>query len=71
MIDYMSAAQTAAKWRLSKHRTNIRLAEGRVTGTITINGSSIIPADTRIKRGEYIGFKAKYEKNNPEGGESK
>ena len=60
MIEYMSAAQASVKWGLSKRRTNILLAEGRVPGAVMVDGRYIIPtdaekpADARIKSGKYV-----------------
>lgn len=60
MIKYLSAAQAANKWGLSKRRTNILLGEGRVPGAVMVDGRWIIPddaekpADARIKSGKYI-----------------
>ena len=63
MNEYMSAAQTAKKWGLSKRRANILLAERRIPGAIMVDSRWIIPADAqkpadaRIKNGKYVGSK--------------
>jgi len=63
MNEYMSTAQTAKKWGLSKRRTNILLAERRIPGAIMVDSRWIIPADAqkpadaRIKSGKYVGTK--------------
>jgi len=60
MVEYMSAAQTAVKWGLSRRRTCMLLSKGRVAGAVIVGNTWIIPADAekpadaRIKSGKYI-----------------
>jgi len=60
MVEYMSAAQAAVKWGLSRRRTCMLLSKGRVPGAIIVGSTWIVPADAekpadaRIKSGKYI-----------------
>jgi hypothetical protein len=69
MRDYISVADTAAKWKISIRRVRILCEQERIPGVMKISRDWIIPADAekpadaRIKSGKYIGFKEKYKKN--------
>ena len=59
-MNYISAAQAAEKWNISKKRVTVLCKEGRVVGAQMAGSTWIIPEDTakpadaRIKSGKYI-----------------
>ena len=59
-MNYISAAQAAAKWNISKKRVTVLCKEGRITDAQMAGNVWIIPenaekpADARIKSGRYI-----------------
>lgn len=59
-MNYISAAQTAEKWNISKKRVTVLCKEGRIDGAQMAGNTWIIPedatkpADARIKSGKYI-----------------
>jgi len=60
MIEYISATEAAEKWGLSRRRTQLLLAQGRIFGAVIVGKTWIVPADAkkpadaRIKSGKYI-----------------
>lgn len=68
MENYMSVAEAAGKWGLSRRRVYTLCAQGRIPGVSRfvrvwmIPQTAEKPADARIKHGEYIGFSEKYRK---------
>lgn len=62
-MEYLSIAQTAEKWGLSKRRVQVLCSEGRIPGIMRIGTVWAIPADAekpkdaRIKSGKYIKHK--------------
>lgn len=59
-MEYLSIAQTAEKWGLSKRRVQVLCTEGRIPGVMRIGTVWAVPADAkkptdaRIKSGKYI-----------------
>ena len=59
-MNYISAAQTAVKWNISKKRVTVLCKEGRIDGAQMAGSTWIIPedaakpSDARIKSGKYI-----------------
>ena len=59
-MEYLSIAQTAEKWGLSKRRVQELCSEGRILGIMRIGTVWAVPADAekpkdaRIKSGKYI-----------------
>lgn len=64
-MEYLSIAQTAEKWGLSKRRVQVLCTEGRIPGVMRIGTVWAVPADAkkpkdaRIKSGKYIKKKDK------------
>ena len=64
-MEYLSIAQTAEKWGLSKRRVQVLCTEGRIPGAMRIGTVWAVPADAekpkdaRIKSGKYIKQKNK------------
>ena len=62
-MEYLSIAQIAEKWGLSKRRVQVLCSEGRIPGTMRIGTVWAVPADAekpkdaRIKSGKYIKHK--------------
>ena len=62
-MEYLSIAQTAEKWGLSKRRVQVLCSEGRIPGIMRIGTVWAVPADAekpkdaRIKSGKYIKHK--------------
>ena len=60
MPEYLSAADTAAKWGITKRRVTTLCAQGRIPGVFRLGSEWAIPAnaekptDARIKSGKYI-----------------
>jgi hypothetical protein len=60
MPDYLSATETAEKWKVVKRWVTELCKEGRIPGAFQVAGNWAIPAnaekpaDLRIKRGKYI-----------------
>ncbi len=58
-MNYISAAQAAEKWSISKKRVTVLCKEGRIDGAQMAGSTWIIPedaekpADARIKSGKY------------------
>jgi hypothetical protein len=67
-IDYIFVAQAAEKWSITAKRTQVLCRGNRIPGAGRIGHAWLIskdaekPADARIKSGKYIGFAAKYRK---------
>ena len=65
IMDYLSIAETAKKWGLSKRRVQTLCTEGRIPGVTRLGTMWAIPvdaekpSDARVKSGNYIGFSAK------------
>ena len=59
-MEYLSIAQTAEKWGLSKRRVQVLCTEDRIPGVMRIGTVWAVPADAekpkdaRIKSGKYI-----------------
>ncbi len=59
-MEYLSIAQVAEKWGLSKRRIQVLCTEDRIPGATRIGNMWAIPADAekpvdaRIKSGKYI-----------------
>lgn len=59
-MNYISAAQAASKWKISKKRVTVLCKDGRVSGAQMAGNVWIIPetaekpADARVKSGRYI-----------------
>ena len=59
-MNYISAAQAAEKWNISRKRVTVLCKEGRIEGaqmagsTWIIPEDAVKPADARIKSGKYI-----------------
>ena len=64
-MDYLSIADTAKKWGISKRRVQTLCSEGRILGVIRIGTMWAVPddaekpCDARIKSGNYIGASCK------------
>lgn len=64
-MKYLSIAQTAEKWGLSKRRVQVLCTEDRIPGVMRIGTVWAVPADAekpkdaRIKSGKYIKQKNK------------
>ncbi len=64
-MEYLSIAQTAEKWGLSKRRVQVLCTEDRIPGVMRIGTVWAVPADAekpkdaRIKSGKYIKQKNK------------
>ena len=64
-MEYLSIAQTAEKWGLSKRRVQVLCTGGRIPGVMRIGTVWAVPADAekpkdaRIKSGKYIKQKNK------------
>lgn len=64
-MNFMSAKETALRWRISPRRVAILCKDGRVEGAQLIGGAWIIPEgaekpdDARIKSGRYLKMKPK------------
>jgi len=64
-MDYLSIAETAKKWGLSKRRVQTLCTGGRIPGATRLGTMWAIPidaekpSDARVKSGNYIGFSAK------------
>lgn len=58
-MNYISAAQAAEKWNISKRRVTVLCKEGRINDAQMVGSTWIIPedaekpADARIKSGKY------------------
>lgn len=58
-MDFMSAAEAADKWEISKRRVELLCQTGRIDGVSKFGNSWLIPnsaqkpADARIKSGKY------------------
>ena len=67
-MDFMSIAEAAEKWGLSKRRVQTLCSSGRIPGAARLGAMWAIPkdaekpSDARIKNGNYIGYSAKYRK---------
>lgn len=65
-MEYISIAQAAEKWGLSRRRVLTLCSQGRIPGVTRLGTIWMIPndaekpADARIKSGKYIGYSAKY-----------
>ena len=59
-MNYISAAQAAEKWNISRKRVTVLCKEGRIEGAQMAGSTWIIPenaekpVDARIKSGKYI-----------------
>ncbi len=68
-MDYVSIAETAEKWAISKRRVQTLCTEGRIPGFTRLGTMCAIPKDAekpndaRIKSGNYIGVSAKYSRH--------
>ena len=68
-MEYISIAQAAEKWGLSRRRVLALCSQGRIPGVSRLGTIWMIPsdaekpADARIKSGKYIGYSAKYRTN--------
>lgn len=62
-MEYMTIAETAKKWNLSRRRVQTLCSQDRIPGlqrfgsTWMIPKDAIKPADARIKSGKYISAK--------------
>ena len=71
-MDFMTIAETAGKWGLSKRRVQTLCTEGRIPGATRLGTMWAIPKnaekpnDARIKSGNYVGVSAKYSKQRSE-----
>lgn len=67
-MDYISIAQAAEKWGLSRRRVLTLCTQGRIPGVDRLGSvwmipcDAVKPADARIKSGKYIGVSEKYRK---------
>lgn len=63
MMDYMTIAEAAAKWKISRRRVQTLCTQDRISGVDRIGATWVIPkdaekpADARIKSGRYISTK--------------
>lgn len=70
-MEYISIAQAAEKWGLSRRRVLALCSQGRIPGVSRLGTIWMIPndaekpADARIKSGKYIGYSAKYRIHTP------
>lgn len=70
-MEYISIAQAAEKWGLSRRRVLVLCSQGRIPGVSRLGTIWMIPndaekpADARIKSGKYIGYSAKYRTHTP------
>lgn len=46
-MDYMSTAQTAAKWGISSQRVRLLCQEGRIEGVTQVGRAYLIPVDAK------------------------
>lgn len=71
-MEYMTIAEAAAKWNISRRRVQTLCTESRIPGVDRIGATWVIPkdaikpADARIKSGKYIGFAEKHRRPNQE-----
>lgn len=61
-MEYMSIAQAAKKWNLSRRRVNTLCSQNRIPRVTRVGTTWAIPvdaekpSDARIKSGKYIGY---------------
>ena len=71
-MEYISIAQAAEKWGLSRRRVLVLCSQGRIPGVSRLGTIWMIPrdaekpADARIKSGKYIGYSAKHRNHDSE-----
>ena len=71
-MEYISIAQAAEKWGLSRRRVLALCSQGRIPGVSRLGTIWMIPrdaekpADARIKSGKYIGYSAKHRNHDSE-----
>lgn len=67
-MEYLSIAETAERWGLSKRRVQTICSSGRIPGVTRLGTMWAIPStaakpdDARVKSGNYIGVSAKHRK---------
>ena len=71
-MEYISIAQAAEKWGLSRRRVLALCSQGRIPGVSRLGTIWMIPSDAekptdaRVKSGKYIGYSAKYRNHDSE-----
>ncbi len=74
-MDFITLAETAEKWGISKRRVQTLCTECRIPGATRLGRIWVVPTDAekpldaRVKSGNYIGVSAKYHKGKLGNGE--